>query len=161
MAGYGSDDGFTAYAAANGYTVPAGSIPAARARGSIYIDGTYGIRFPGTPTGGIDQERAWPRTGATDWYGNVVDASTVPASVINASYEAALLELTTPGSLSAVVTGAGRVTMERVEGAVTVQYAAPSGKVDLVCDNTPTSTLIAGILAPLLVPAFLPAVVVV
>jgi hypothetical protein len=41
MAGYGDDSGFTAYCTAAGYSVPTGSVPAARQRGSVYIDGLF------------------------------------------------------------------------------------------------------------------------
>ncbi|TPN90206.1 DnaT-like ssDNA-binding protein, partial [Mesorhizobium sp. B1-1-5] len=86
MGGYGDDAGFAAYAAAAGYTVPAGTISAARQRGSAYIDGTYGMRFPGQPTGGIGQEREWPRTGATA-FGAALASDLIPQRVIDASYE--------------------------------------------------------------------------
>lgn len=162
MAGYGTDAEAQAYWTAAGYTVPDGNVTAARQRGSVYVDGTYGWRFPGQPTGGADQDRAWPRTGATDVYGNAIGTDVIPQAVVNASYEAALLELQSAGSLSSVVSNAGRVTMERVEGAVTVQYASPGAGADIVSDNTPISTLIAGILYPIIGSSLLmPAVAVV
>lgn len=148
MAGYGDDAGFTAYATAAGYTVPAGTIAAARQRGSTYIDGAFGSRFSGTPTGGIDQERAWPRTGATAFGTSLAD-NLIPTRVINASYEAALLELQSPGSLSAVISGTSLVKRERVEGAVEVEYAV-SEKLDLYAAAMPVVTIIEGMLAPLL-----------
>jgi len=58
--------------------VLAGTIAAARQRGSLFIDGTYGLRFPGTPSGGLDQEREWRRTGASDRYGTAIDARRCP-----------------------------------------------------------------------------------
>ncbi|MRX33216.1 DnaT-like ssDNA-binding protein [Aminobacter sp. MDW-2] len=158
MAGYGTNEGFTAYAAAAGYAVPAGDIAAARQRGSTYIDGTYGARFSGLPTGGIEQERAWPRTGATA-YGNALADGIIPLRVVNASYEAALLELQSPGSLSAVVSGSSLVKRERVEGAVEVEYAV-SDKTDLATAARPVVTVIDGLLAPLLTAA-LPGILVV
>jgi hypothetical protein len=153
MAGYGSDDGFTAYATAAGYTVPSGDVTAARQRGSAYIDGTYGLRFPGVPTGGADQERAWPRTGATDYWGNEIGSAVIPAAVINASYEAALIELQSPGSLSVVGSASGAVKRERV-GPLEVEYAGASG--DVAADNALVSTRIAGLLATLLVATGVP-----
>ncbi|PWJ80638.1 hypothetical protein C7441_112180 [Pseudaminobacter salicylatoxidans] len=143
MAGYGTDDGFQAYADTNGYDVPSGNVTAARNRGSIYIDGTYGDRFMGLPTGGLDQERTWPRIGVPGIADNVV-----PQRVINASYEAALLELREPGSLSVVTSGSARVVREKV-GDLEVQYANPGG--DALADATPIVTVIEGLLAPLLV----------
>lgn len=149
MAGYGTNEGFTAYATAAGYSVPAGDIGAARQRGSTYIDGTYGVRFSGTPTGGVEQERAWPRTGATA-YGNTLASDLIPVRVVEASYEAALLELQSPGSLSAVVSGSSLVKREKVEGAIEVEYAV-SDKTDLATAARPVVTVIEGLLAPLLV----------
>lgn len=66
MAGYGDDAGFEAWLTENGYTLPGGapSGEVLRNRGAGYIDGVYGARFSGIPTGGLAQERAWPRAGA-------------------------------------------------------------------------------------------------
>jgi hypothetical protein len=148
MAGYGDDDGFTAYMTANGYTVPEGNIPAARQRGSAYIDATYGARFTGMPTGGVEQERAWPRTGATA-FGTALASDIIPVRVVNASYEAALIEMREPGSLSAIISGTSLIKRERVEGAVEVEYAV-SDKTDLATAAQPIVTAIEGMLAPLL-----------
>lgn len=149
MAGYGTDEGFAAWAAAAGHTVPAGTVAAARQRGSTYIDGAYGPRFAGTPTAGVDQEREWPRTGATDRFGTVLASTFIPQRVVHASYEAALQELREPGSLSVVGSTALRVKRERVDGAVEVEYHAP-GSGSLAAEMTPVITTIEGLLAPLL-----------
>lgn len=160
MPGYGSDDGFTDYAAANGYTVPTGSIPAARARGSAYIDGAYADRFPGSPTGGLEQERAWPRTGAEDRYGNAIDPNAVPTRIIHAAYEAALLELTNPGSL-AVVASENEKLKRLKAGSVELEYA-DSSRHSAVAGAVPMSTAIEGLLNPLIgAAALLPGVLVV
>ncbi|TPN26621.1 hypothetical protein FKO01_25445 [Mesorhizobium sp. B2-3-3] len=160
MAGYGDDAGFTAYAAAAGYTVPAGSIPGARQRGSIYIDGTYGLRFPGQPTGGVEQERAWPRTGASV-YGAALASDLVPQRVIDASYEAAYLELKKPGSLSVSFDPAKKVKRQKVEG-IEREFFEAGASTGIFASNAPVSSLIEGLLAPLIGPAVgLPAVLVV
>lgn len=158
MSGYSDDTAFTAWLAANGHTLPGGSPTAAvlRQRGAVYIDGTYGLRFSGTPTGGAAQERAWPRTGATDRWGNALDANTVPTRVVEASFEAAWAEASSPGSLSASGSTAARVKREKVEGAVEVEYQSSSGATGLLADLTPMITTVEGILAPLLVPANIP-----
>ncbi len=148
MAGYGSDDAFEAWAEAAGHTVPPGSVPAARQRGSEYIDATYGERFTGMPTGGIDQDRAWPRTGATA-FGQALASNFTPKRVEHAAYEAALIELRDPGSLSAIVSGTSLVKREKVEGAVEVEYAV-SDKTDVAAAAQPVVTIIEGLLAPLL-----------
>lgn len=147
MAGYGSNDGFTAYAAAAGYTVPVGDVGHARQRGSAYIDATYGHRFTGVPTGGIEQDREWPRTSATDRNGNSV--SGIPTRVINASYEAALLELTTPGSLSVVVKANER-TKRAKAGPVEVEYFDNQSDEAAWKASVPVVSRIEGLLYPLL-----------
>jgi hypothetical protein len=104
--------------AANGYTLPVGApAPAVlRQRGSAYIDATYGARFKGVPTGGPDQDRAWPRTGATV-FGTMLATSVVPLTVINASYLAAWVEGQKAGSLSGGASnGTGVVKRQKVEG---------------------------------------------
>jgi hypothetical protein len=148
MSGYGDDGGFTAWMAANGYTLPGGAPTAAvlRQRGSTYVDGTYGLRFPGTPTGGAGQEREWPRTGAVDRYGTALDAGTVPQRVIDASYMAAYQEAVTPGSLSVVVDPSKRVKRQKVD-TIEREFFGPG---DASAAVAPVMSAIEGVLAPLL-----------
>lgn len=99
MSGYGDDTGFAAYLAGAGLTLPVGApLPAVlRQRGSDYLDATYAARLQcSAPTGGFDQERAWPRTGHLI-YGAAVDPAAIPAAWVQASYRAAYREATTPG----------------------------------------------------------------
>ncbi|TIP70576.1 MAG: hypothetical protein E5X53_26295 [Mesorhizobium sp.] len=152
MAGYGDDAGFTAYATAAGYTVPAGTIAAARQRGSSYIDGTYGMRFPGQPTGGLAQERAWPRTGATA-YGVTLASDLIPQRVIDASYEAAYLELVKPGSLSISYDPAKKVKRQKVD-VIEREFFEPGAGGNIFAPDAPVSTIIEGLLAPLIGPMF-------
>lgn len=114
-------------------------------RGSLFID-RYEPKFSGTRTGGYNQERAWPRTGAVTYYGQEIPSDVVPQPIINASYEAAFLELINPGSLS-VVTGNSIVKKEKV-GEVEVEYAVSSGTLsaDVVAAATPVVTIIDGLL---------------
>lgn len=86
MAGYGTNEGFTVYATAAGYTVPAGDIGAARQRGTTYVEGSCGLRFSGVPTRGAEQDRAWPRTGASA-FGAGLASDLIPLRVVNACYE--------------------------------------------------------------------------
>ncbi|MFC4729097.1 DnaT-like ssDNA-binding protein [Coralloluteibacterium thermophilus] len=100
---------------------------AALVRGSDYVDQRYatagcGATFPGTRTGGRNQERAWPRTGAQDRDGNAIPPDQVPAEVERAAYEAAYRELLNPGSLSPDYVPAQQVTREKV-GPIEVSYA--------------------------------------
>jgi hypothetical protein len=162
MAGYGSDDAFQAWLSGNGHALPAGA-PAAvvlRQRGSAYIDATYGLRFPGQPVGGFDQDRAWPRAGAVLISGAFVPPDIVPNAVEQASYAAAFQEAVSPGSLSVVGSVAGRVKREKVEGAVEVEYQV--GGDMSAAGWVPILTAVEGLLATLLVPvAPIPGIVVV
>jgi len=99
MAGYGDDTGFAAWLADAGLTLPVGSpLPAVlRQRGSDYLDATYAARLDcSAPTGGFDQERAWPRTGHMV-LGMAVGDADIPSAWVRASYRAAWREATTPG----------------------------------------------------------------
>ncbi|QIG70400.1 hypothetical protein EVB88_016 [Rhizobium phage RHph_N28_2] len=164
MAGYGTNTAAQAYWEAAGYVFPDGTsadqITAARQRGSLVID-RYEPRFTGKRTGGYAQERAWPRTGATTYYGEAMPSDVVPLAIENASFEAAFLELTNPGSLSPVVTGSGIVKREKV-GQLEVEYAAFSSTSvdDLVALATPVVTAVESLLWPFLCP-ILPGILVV
>lgn len=150
MAGYGTNEEFTAYAEAAGYVFPDGTTEpqktAARQRGSLFID-RYEPRFSGSRTGGYSQERSWPRAGASTYYGEPIPSDIVPVAIENASYEAAYLELTNPGSLSPVVTGSATVKREKV-GSLEVEYATSSSTdiADIIAMATPVATAIEGML---------------
>lgn len=156
MAGYGDNSGFTAYAATVGYTIPGGAdIDVARQIGSTYIDSLYGERFPGEPTGGIEQDREWPRTGATA-YGATLASDVIPTRVVNASYEAAILQMKNPGSLSASYTPGTRKVLTQVDKLKwEVIGSGSDARAYIVSEE------IEGILAPLLIPRYLPAILVV
>jgi hypothetical protein len=164
MAGYGDNDGFRAYATAAGYVIPDDTtddqIAAARQRGALVID-RYEGRFSGTRTGGWAQERAWPRTGAVTYYGEAIPSDIIPEAIVNASYEAAFLELTKPGSLSPVVTGSSIAKRKKV-GQLEIEYAAASTTDidELVAFATPVVTIIEGLLWQFLRPC-LPGILVV
>ncbi|MGO4641705.1 DnaT-like ssDNA-binding protein [Mesorhizobium sp. 2RAF45] len=161
MAGYGSDSALKAYWDAAGYTYAADApIAALRQRGSAYIDGTYGLRFTGQPTGGIVQEREWPRTGATA-YGSALASDLVPTRVELASYEAAYIELKKPGSLSISFDPAKKVKRQKVEG-IEREFFEPGFTGNIFAPDAPVSTIIEGLLAPLIGPVHgLPAILVV
>jgi hypothetical protein len=128
MAAYGNITGFAAYAAAAGYAFPDDTTDAQKSaallRGSLVID-RYEPRFSGKRTGGFAQDRAWPRTCATTYYGEAIPDDVVPAAIENAAYEAAFLELTNPGSLSPVITGSATVKREKI-GQLEVEYSSSS-----------------------------------
>ena len=117
MAAYGSDAAFQQWLDEKGYTLPAGatSLAILRARGSAYVDG-YEVYWTGQRTGGVMQELAWPRTGATVNCVQVVPSDAIPPAVVNASYRAAWLEGSTPGILAGpVVTSGTRVKRQKVD----------------------------------------------
>ena len=161
---YGTLAGWRSYATSRGNGAPAladdAAADAALLRASAYIDGLYGRRFSGRPTGGASQEREWPRTGAVDYYGQSLDAGTIPDRVVSASYEAAILELASPGSLTVTLTPDQRKVLtkvDKIEWEIIARGKAGVG----FADATPTSTLIEGLLWPLLVRTDEPAIMVV
>lgn len=167
---YGTVTEADAYHAARGNTAWTGDNTvktAALVRASDYIDGRYRCRLPsgrwqsmftGEKTGGRTQEREWPRTGATDYEGNEIPSDEVPIEVEHAAYEAALRELTSPGSLSPDYVPSQLVTKEKVD-VIEVTYSEPQPSVDGSMPNRPVITAVDEILAPLLrKPADFPAV---
>ncbi len=142
---YGTATGFDTYVEDRGYTVPAGDTDTALIRATDYIDAKYGMRFSGTKTGGRAQERQQPRTGQTDSSGEAIDEDEIPVEVINATYEAALLELASPGVLQKSINPAGVIKRVAVEGAVEVEYANTEAH-----DQVIEYPIIDGILATLL-----------
>ena len=157
MPGYCTDSGFADYAEANGYEVPAGTVAAARLRGSVYLDGHYYQRFPGEPTGGIDQERSWPRKRAVDRFGNDIPPDSVPTRVVSASYEAALIELRTLGFFSKTFTESERKVLTKVQSLSWTYTGSSKGD----RSSSPTVTVIDNILSPILTPDDLPAALIV
>lgn len=88
---------------------------------SEWLDATYRASFPGLKVGLREQEREWPRTGATDVYGYAISENSVPTEVENATYEATHREIDNPGSLSVDYTPA-KYKSASVQGAVSVEY---------------------------------------
>lgn len=164
MAGYGDDAGFAAWLASQGLVLPpdAPAAAALRQRGSDYLDATYGpMLHCSSPTGGLDQERAWPRTG------HFINCDELPSDVIpqawvRASYRAAWLEATNPGWASGSVDPNKRVKRQKVD-TIEREYfdsvAAANGGVTGVVGNVDAG--IAGIVAPYLCAVSGPAILVV
>lgn len=155
---YGTLEAANTYHQARGNAAWAGTDGAKQAallRASDYVDsfaqrlvapGVYEQVFGGVRTGGRAQLRVWPRTGAYDDEGNALPADTVPVEVEYATYEAALRELATPGSLTPDYVPANAVKREKVD-VLEVEYATSSGA------GTPTAPIIAAVwayLAPLI-----------
>jgi hypothetical protein len=148
---YGTVSGADAYHAARGNVAWTGTTAeklAALVRASSYIDATYGARFSGVPTNAFAQPLAWPRAGVSVW-GNAVPSTLVPTAVINAAYEAALIERVTPGSFSVSGSASSAVKREKVEGAVEIEYQTNSGAWT-VESMLPVLSSIEGLLKPFL-----------
>ncbi|MEC7798382.1 MAG: DnaT-like ssDNA-binding protein [Pseudomonadota bacterium] len=155
MAGYGSDDGFNAYIAALGHTLPSGApAPAVlRQRGSDYLDALYNApvdpkapRFSGYPTNPLVQERAYPRTGATA-YGSPIASDIIPTAIINASYAAAWHEANNPGSLAVAATVAGTLKRKKID---TIEKEYFEGSGNAAADATVRISAVEGLVAPFL-----------
>lgn len=151
MAGYGSDEGFAAWLTANGYSLPDGApAPASlRERGSVTVDALYGGRFVGEPTGGVSQERAWPRTGAFAM-GGAIPPDVVPVAVVSASYHAALASVPNSGA-STSINAPQAIKRDRVGDAET-EFADAAAPFQW-SDDVPVSVL-DGLLAPFLRSSF-------
>lgn len=146
MAGYGTDAEFASWLAGRGLVLPTGSaVPAVlRLLGSEYVDGAYEAKLHcSARSGGIDQERAWPRVGASV-RNELIPVDVVPKAWIQASFRAAYLEALTPG-WSAPNANAMRLTKrekadvverEFFSGAELAKYgAAPGYPVDASIDG--------------------------
>lgn len=94
---------------------------AALLRASVWLDATYRTRFPGYKTGRRAQVREWPRSDAADVNGEYIPFDEVPAEVLNATFEAALRELTEAGALSPDFVAANHVVSESV-GPISTTY---------------------------------------
>jgi len=92
---------------------------------SEWIDGRYRAAFPGQKTGLREQVREWPRTGAFDVYGYVIQTDEIPREIEQATYEAALREAETAGSLSVDFTPSKYKSVS-IDGALSVTYAGQS-----------------------------------
>lgn len=114
---YGTDEGFAAYLAALGYTLPVDAPAPAilRARGSAYLDSTYDGLWTGRRTGGVMQADGWPRTGARIHCTAPIADDVIPIAIVNASYRAAWLDASNPGVLAASATSGQRVAREKVD----------------------------------------------
>ena len=118
--------------------------PALR-RATLWTDATYRNRWTGYRVNRRAQALDWPRFGVADWEGNAVDSATIPLEVVNATCEAALRELVTPGSLAPDYVASGQVA-SAAAGPVSVTFKTASGSATV----QPILTVVDGILARLL-----------
>lgn len=148
MSFYGTVADADAYHAARGNSTWTGDSDAkeiALLRGSEYIDHNFRSSFPGYRTELRDQTREWPRSWAFDRENNSIPSDEVPVEVKEAAYEAALRELTDPGSLFPDFNPGQQTKRERV-GPIEVEYTSPMG----LASAKVMVTRILGILAPVL-----------
>lgn len=118
---------------------------AALLRASEYVDYQFRPQFPGYKTGLRTQTREWPRAWAYDEENNSIPSDEVPIEVERATYEAALRELASPGSLLPDFEPQGQVKRERVD-VLEVEYVAPIGAEAA----KPVIHIVRGILQPIL-----------
>lgn len=122
---YGSVDGFKTYHTERGRDITGYGDPEIAEKlivSSEWVDGRYRGYFPGTKVGQRAQIREWPRYSAVDINGYSIASDSIPLEAEYATYEVALKELQTPGTLNTdyVQSEYKRVA---VEGAVSVEYA--------------------------------------
>lgn len=131
---YGSIAGADAYHLVRGNILWAGldsdDKTAALLRASEWLDGNYRSSFPGLKTGQRAQVREWPRSSAYDIYGYILPSNAVPVEVENGTYEAALREAATPGSLSVDFVGSDVIKQASVDGAVSVTFGGDGSASD-------------------------------
>lgn len=114
-------------------------------RASEYVDYQFRPSFPGYKAGLRSQTREWPRDWAYDEENNSIPSDEVPIEVERATYEAALRELTDPGSLLPDFTPNQQVKREKVD-VLEVEYTGPMGPESA----KPILTIVRGILQPIL-----------
>jgi hypothetical protein len=132
---YGTAAGFRIYHAARDNPLPADAadddyVEAKLLKASEWIDGRYRCGFGGLKVGQRAQIRDWPRSAAFDIFGYSIASDVVPTEVENATYEAALKEMNSPGVLSVDYTPP-RYKSATVVGAVSVTYNSFNGVLDL------------------------------
>lgn len=125
MANYGTVSGFKVYVDARGGSYAGNTddqVLAALVRASTYIDGAYRAVLPGYKSGRREQALEWPRTNARDAAGEAIAYDAVPVEIENATYEGAIRELASPGSLNPdVAAGGGGLKREKV-GPLETEY---------------------------------------
>lgn len=148
---YGTNAGFAAWLAAQGLSLPVGSLPIAtlRAIGSGYVDAAYGWRLSCSQrTGGWAQELEWPRTGQSR-NGQPIPPDLIPTGWIQASYRAAYLAAMTPGWTTRG-SDPGRMTQRERVDVVERTFFAPgeaAGRGD-IAPGMPFDALINSLVTP-------------
>jgi len=146
---YGTAAGFRSYHTARGRSVTAYDddveVEAKLLVASEWIDAKFRMSFGGTKVGQRAQVREWPRNGAMDRDCYSIPSDGVPLEAINATYEAALRELVTPGVLSVDWTP-NKYKRVSVDGAVSAEY----NSFDSAADTQTQFLIVEQVIAPIL-----------
>jgi hypothetical protein len=146
---YASVEDAAAYASARGLTFDTADTEACEAalrRATTWLDGKYRTRYPGCRVNGRDQALEWPRMYACDAEGNEIATDEIPSEIVNATIEAAVRELASPGSLNPDVVP-GKVKKSARVGDIAVEYAVGTRN---AYDQRPVVGVIDGILSSLI-----------
>lgn len=144
---YGNATDFATYHEDRGRTIPVSwdsdAINAALLLCSEWLDNVYGGQFIGYKTDGFEQAFEWPRMAATTNIhpAHAFDDDEIPTRIINATYEAAFRELTTPGQLM-IDYNPNKYKRVSIDGALSVEYAQTYGASDLQTQITIIDALV-------------------
>jgi hypothetical protein len=142
---YASLEDCSTYTQARGLTFPtspAGPAEAAIIRATAAIDATYRSRFSGEKLNGRGQALEWPRKYATDASGSDIDIDEVPFEIVEATCEAAVRELASPGAMMPDLERGGQIKALSA-GSVSIEYGSNA-------EARTTFSLIDGILSGLI-----------
>ena len=151
MSGYGTDQGFADYLAAQGLTLPDDAPPVAvlLQAGSSYVDAAYEHRLQCSQRAdGFDQELAWPRRGHK-MNGHAVPVDFIPTQWIEASYRAAYLQGTASGWTTSGSDPGRQVRRQKVD-VIEREFFAPgeaAGSQD-IAPGMPFDAVINALVAP-------------
>lgn len=120
---------------------------AALIRATQWIDGRYGDRWPGTRLNLREQALDWPRINVTDRDGAFVAHDEIPVEVINATCEAAIRELVTPGVLSPDITPGMIKVLTQVEGLQWTPLRTSAGVSDMTLTITAVDRALASLIS--------------
>jgi hypothetical protein len=123
---YASLDTIFTYADAHGLVFAASPSTLgeqAAVRATSAIDATYRGRFPGYRSSGRLQSLEWPRGQAYDVEGLLIDGTEIPQEIIDATCEAAIRELASPGSMMPDLERGGSIQRLKA-GSVEIDYGA-------------------------------------
>lgn len=146
---YGTVAGYNSYMLERNIDAPitdGEELTAALLVASEWIDNSFRSIFPGTKVGQRAQVREWPRYSAYDAYGYYVSSEFVPLEIEQATYEAALMNLRSPGSLSPIF-NPSKYKSVSIDGAISVDFNVFSSASDGASVNTRIGEILSGLLS--------------